>query len=346
MTMNAFQNYGWSQTMTSNSTSITHSLNIKQQSGYVLIQILLIFALVSTIMAHLLYGQEVALERSERLADELQHQEWLLAGETTLLAMMKNNDALQYGEDLALVEETDPANLFYSYDDVRDPDAPAATIVFKVDDLSGRFNLNWLYQHEDNPNAAQYKEAFERLLGHEDVSVNSSLASELYDFIDSENNTADNTYRSLETPYLSSQNQLAHTSELLLLKSMTLEDYKKLLPVVTVANFDQPLNVLMAKSAVIQSLHPEFNEEIIENIRSAAEKEDFNILLEDELMSELKPSIGEDGLNILPVLASVSSMFEGLVTVQLETRVMHLKSILYKNDNGKMRVLNRTFSDN
>ena len=89
----------------------------RRQQGYVLIQVLLIFALLSVLLANLLYNQQVANERSLRLVDEFQFRQWALSGEQYGKGVLLTADQAKNTKEEAwyATEEFGPIDLYYEF---------------------------------------------------------------------------------------------------------------------------------------------------------------------------------------------------------------------------------------
>lgn len=146
------------------------------------------------------------------------------------------------------------------------------TVSGQVKDESGKINLNRLVdttnqtsQHIMAWRTAQITRLFSLL------EVNPERVDAIIDWIDpgSETRTygAENDfYQFLDPPYSAHNGPMETLQELLLIKGISMEEYQKIVPYLTVYTEDGKLNVNTADSMVLQSVHPSITEENAERI--------------------------------------------------------------------------------
>jgi general secretion pathway protein K len=139
---------------------------------------------------------------------------------------------------------------------------PGVTLEASLEDLQGRFNLNWLVA-SSGPNAGKPDpvavDSFKWLL--ELVQVDPKWADMLVDWIDRDSLTQnqgaeDGTYLGQTPPYLAANQYITSTSELLALPGFGHENYAKLAPYIAALPPDTKLNICSAKDKVLDAFNP------------------------------------------------------------------------------------------
>jgi general secretion pathway protein K len=166
---------------------------------------------------------------------------------------------------------------------------PGVTLEASLEDMQGRFNLNWLVdyssspfggnngQNGTNPNGpvipnglgnnaipgltggtpnAGAVRAFNKLL--EMLNIDPKWTDMLVDWIDSDNNpqtqgAEDSAYLGQTPPYLAANRYLTSTSELLALPKFGRENFAKLAPFISALPPTMPLNVCTASAQVLDA---------------------------------------------------------------------------------------------
>ena len=138
-------------------------------------------------------------------------------------------------------------------------------------DLQGRFNLNNL-GGGDNATFERYRGHFERLFAQVDAGDNfqaRALAAAIRDWIDADQEPTgfegaeDNEYLGLAQPYRAANQPMASLSELLLVKGMSPDIYRKLQPhLATLPAMGTAINVNTATPEVLLSIDPQPSPEL------------------------------------------------------------------------------------
>lgn len=244
---------------------------MRRQRGVALITVLLVVAIVTVVCAGLIARQQLAIRASSNQAQARQALHYALGGEALAQGILLRDlqaagSAPGQGVDHPLEAWARPLPTF---------PIDAGEISVRIEDLSGRFNLNSLVQGAaggepggqanggqppgpatDNTAAV---EQFQRLLLNLGIAQ-PAYANRLLDWLDrqperaGENGAEDNDYLLAEPPYRTGDRRLEDVSELRLLLGMTEADYRLLLPHVSVLPADAPLNVNTAGAMVLSSL--------------------------------------------------------------------------------------------
>jgi general secretion pathway protein K len=155
---------------------------------------------------------------------------------------------------------------------------PGVTVEPSLEDMQGRFNLNWLVDYGSSPfggsqtpgntnpggipgatvatpNAGAVK-AFNKLL--EMLGIDIKWTDMLVDWIDSDNmpqpqGAEDSLYLGQNPPYLAANRYLTSTSELLALPGFGRENFAKLAPYITALPPATPLNLCTAPALVLDA---------------------------------------------------------------------------------------------
>ena len=138
---------------------------------------------------------------------------------------------------------------------------PGVTLEANLEDMQGRFNLNWLVGYtgtntgKPEPVAV---DAFKRLL--ELVKVDPKWADLMVDWIDRDNlpqsqGGEDSLYMGQNPPYLAANEYITSTSELLALPGFGRENYAKLAPYIAALPPDSALNLCTAKGQVLDAFN-------------------------------------------------------------------------------------------
>ena len=139
---------------------------------------------------------------------------------------------------------------------------PGVTLEANLEDMQGRFNLNWLVGFtgvtagKPDPIAL---EAFRTLL--QLTNVDPKWADMMVDWIDPDNQpqtqgAEDSAYMGQNPPYLAANQYITSTTELLALPGFGRENYEKLAPYISALPPDSTLNICTAKDKVLDAFNP------------------------------------------------------------------------------------------
>jgi len=202
----------------------------------------------------------------------------------------------------------------------------------KVEDLQGRFNLNSVL----DPLQA---ERFARLCLA--LNVDPDFIPALQDWIDGdtevrEYGAEDETYTRMEPPYRAANGFLADTSELLLVRGVSVQEYNALTFYISALPAGSAINVNTASPQLLQSLAHDVAVPDIERIigiRAGAPYQDIDYFVADEAFA---------GREISDEYLSVGSQYFLLTAdVMLGDAPLTLQSVLYRTPEGKMTVIKR-----
>ena len=227
---------------------------------------------------------------------------------------------------------------------------PGVMLDVSLEDVSGRFNINRLYDESTGkPNKAAVA-AFVNLL--EIVQIETKWAGYILDWIDpdtqptSPDGAEDSVYLGQDPPYLVPNKYITSTSELLALPGFGRERYLKLAPYITALPPDVVVNVCTASGAVLDafmggsqrtfSIDPQTLEKNREGAGGCFPKlqTDYASAFADkatftQVQGELKES---------------SRYFRLTSHVTIGSAEFNLYSLLYQENTGNVRPIQRSFS--
>ena len=317
-----------------------------RQKGAALIIVLLLFAVLVALAVEVMYRLDHFRTRTGNLLSWDQRYQYAIAAET--LAIQALIDDL----------ENDRNNGSLTDDCVSDrwgvalPPMPyeQAMLNASVQDLQGRFNINWLVtpqppNYERNPDAiARLEQLLAVLLP--DPSRASVLSMEMADWIDTNNlvdgidGAEDGEYRDRRTPNLPA----AHESEMRALRSFALEEglpdlfwsHLTALPALTRLNVNTAPAVVL--DAVLSSTVGNAGTQAIIQQREQAAIDSVSTLMQTAPFNTLEA----DQRTALEDLLSVNSeFFQVMVDVTTDSGVSRLVSRIYRPDSAETVVFSR-----
>ena len=309
---------------------------MKAQRGVALITVLLVVAVVTVVCASMIARQQLSIRATSNQLQARQAWHYALGGEALAQSILRR--------DLRATRESGAAQA--PVDHLFEPWAlpqPAfeieqGRIQIRIEDLAGRFNLNSLVQNQQPSAAAQAQ--FRRLLLRLDITE--PYAERLVDWLDAdqqpsgEQGAEDNAYLLLDPPYRTAGRSLGDLSELRLLLDMREEDFQRLAPYVSALPADVPLNVNTASALVLSTLSDNLSLSIGQAMVQARRGGGFR-----EIATFLaQPAMS--GIDLKGTSLAVSSQyFQAVSDVRLGDRRLALVSLLQREDDGEVRVLQR-----
>ena len=211
------------------------------------------------------------------------------------------------------------------------------TIIGKLEDLQGRFNLNNLVKSDgtENPLARQQ---FERLLTV--LQIDPGLAGAVVDWLDADNELRfptggeDVTYAGADPPYRAANTMITSASELMAVSGFKREIYSALAPYVTALPIGTKLNVNTASAVVLASLSDDIDISTAEGLVQ---------LRNDVAFVDITKTF--EGLvdpMVLKQIDGVSQHFLLTATVTLGTNQLTMRSVLQRDASGVTRSLFRS----
>ncbi len=235
---------------------------MKRQNGMALITVLSVLAVVSVITTSLLAWQHTAMQQTTLRLQTSQSMDYLQAmedwAEAVLLRDLSKGAVDSLDESWAL--------------NLAPVEVDRGLITGHLEDLQGRFNLNNLlvkgkYQAEEGRRLQRLMKLI-GVDGHTALEVTNAVRDWM-DADQSENfpgGAEDYYYLNLSPPYRTADRPFISATELLLVKGMTEELWRKLNPHITALPGYRPVNVNTASKAVLQSLADDMDEKLAEDI--------------------------------------------------------------------------------
>ena len=204
----------------------------------------------------------------------------------------------------------------------------------RIQDLQGRFNLNSIL----DPLQA---DRFYRLC--QALNVEPDFIPALQDWIDEDTEVRDNgaedeSYTVMSPPYRTANHFLTETSELLLVKGVSVEDYNSLMLYISALPGDGFINVNTASPQLLQSLTHDVAPADAEKIvlrRAETPYPDIDRFVEEDVFAGKE--ISEENLGV------ISQYFLLTVDVMLGDSTLTLQSVLYRTAEGRITVKQRRF---
>ncbi len=308
----------------------------RQQRGMALIMVLLAMALVIMLTAGMTQQQSVRVFRAGHYLAQQQGYSVALGAEAFAQQILFK-DYEQDKDDGTLVDSPDEPWSQYSAILPLDDQGVAEV---QIDDLSGRINLNDLVSSSGDVDAIT-RARLERLL--QVLDIDAVKVDALIDWLDSNDETVsasgaeDGLYLVQQPSYRAANQKFTSVSELLLILGMTDEDYRKLRPhVAALPVSGLGINVNMATTAVLQSLHERLTQSQAEAILAKVKEERFEEMADFLALPEFA------GLGMKADRLSLNSRFFDVVSrITFDNRTVNLVSTLYRSSDGKFEVVAR-----
>ncbi|TXR53502.1 type II secretion system minor pseudopilin GspK [Reinekea thalattae] len=302
-----------------------------KQGGFVLIQVMLVFAILIIVAAKMQYEQRIQIERVSQQLFVSQAQSYIESAED--VAMVGLYVDSQYSTTDHLYELWNTTNSIF-------PPSPGWLLSSQLHDLQGRFNVNWLAQ--SSPDRDSSLKALQRLLLL--LELEEDIAEELYNWFSSESDSS-LSYAYEQPAYAASKREMADLSELLLLKAVSFDGYQTLTPYLSALPADSSLNINTAPALVIQSIAAFIDESSAEGLVESRGEEGFSSV--DDFLSASIFRQNNDTSKYLNQLSVSSSWFELYSEASYGSRLLNCTTLLYRdNDSGQATVFGRNQSLN
>jgi general secretion pathway protein K len=299
-----------------------------RQRGVAVLTAMLIVAIGTIIAVNLMWQSTLDLRRTESA----------LAADQGLMFMQ---GAEAWAADILrqdLVDSPSSDNLSEPWATQLPPlPVDGGTIIGKLEDLQGRFNLNNLIKPDgtDNPLAVAQ---FERLLVL--LQIDPALAGAVSDWLDPDSNLRfpsggeDVTYAGADPPYRAANSMITSPSELMAVSGFNREIYAKLAPYVTALPIGTKLNVNTASAIVLASLDPNLDISAGEGL--VEQRADGAFVDIDKTFEKLVDP------KVLREIDGVSQHFLLTATVTLGTNQLTMRAVLQRDASGVTRALFRS----
>jgi general secretion pathway protein K len=306
-----------------------------QQQGVALITAVLIVALVTAVSVAMASRQQVDIRRSANIFSNDQAYLFTLGAEDYA------RNVLEWDADPAKGGNPDVDHPGENWAKEVVVPVEGAMLKGSVQDMQGRFNLNALVKkngQEENPvMVARFKRLL-KLLG-----LDQGIADAVVDWIDVDNNPrpgfggAEEEYYMLQDPpYRAANGPMVSSSELLLIKGVDDEAYRKLAPfVATLPDAETAINVNTAPPEVLATLGDNMTVEMGKDLVEARPESGFDNISQQFSPLINDPTYKEDFLGVK------SSYFLVDAVAEFDKSTARLHSLLARED-GKVRVMMRS----
>lgn len=303
-------------------------MTARSQNGVALISILLVVALVTALMYHLMTQQSFVVAQTRQVIRADQSLAYALGAEAYARQILF--DDWNRPESRLLDTLTEPWAV---------PSVPfeieAGTLELSIEDLDRRFNLNALAGEGSSKNLTRFK----TLLGS--LGMDPVVADAWRDWVDADGEAAgfgaeDGAYLVATPPFRTANQPAGGTSELALLSLLDADQLARLLPYVTaLPTTTLKINVNTANAPSLEALSSRVSPSQIETlVQSDRHYEDVSVLLAE--VPELSDSVD--------AMAVVSSYFEIHARAEIDGYRTELTSEVYRDPtSGRITLLSRDF---
>jgi general secretion pathway protein K len=219
------------------------------------------------------------------------------------------------------------------------------SVVGRLEDMQGRFNLNNLVNADGTKNPVAYAQ-FQRLL--ERLQLEPKWASLVLDWIDPDtladgvDGAEDGVYTGQSPPYRTANAPITSTSELLALPGFGVERYRKLAPYVAALPVDTPLNTCTAPGLVLDTVAPGITQFSTDAKQLLANRQKGCF----PTVADVKVAAQQAGMDAAEAdalkLSESSKWFRATTLVSIGTTQLTLYSLLERNPGGYARVVLRS----
>jgi general secretion pathway protein K len=286
---------------------------MRRENGIALLQVLLIFALLSIVVAKLQVGQRLNVERA---------QQSLFYSQAT--ALLDSAEAIAR-VGLLLDEQNSDTDHLYELWNVSEGvfplTEPKGLLETELNDLQGRFNINWLSMESSFRETALV--SFKQLLTI--LGSNTEIADELYLWFDQDSG-ADYFYLDKVPSYAPSYRPMADITELHLLNAVDQKEFDLLAPYISSLPATSALNINTAPVEVLQSIAAFIDQDTANKIINDRGEEGFDSV--DEIKKYPVFTINKDKKLNIPDLTVSSQWFELYTAVTIEEKTLSQSSLL------------------
>jgi general secretion pathway protein K len=290
------------------------SSNPRRQRGLALLMAMLIVVIGTTVAVSIVHGEKFAIRKSGHIH---------LMDRAALYAIGLEDWARIYLREDRKESEVDSLDEFWA---TGIPGLPieGGYLAGYIEDEQGRFNLNSL------PDSEIALNRFKRLC--DNLDVDDTFIPALMDWIDEDFDIRypDGMEENYEN-YRVANREMADISELLLVQNVTPEIYEKLKPHITALPVTSTLNVNTMSEVVFQSLAPDLD---VSDFIEQRESEAYESVA--QFVERLQVPVEVEGLSV------DSRYFRAHGQVVQGEQIYNLTSLIYRDEEGKTRVMNRT----
>ncbi|MFQ3230681.1 type II secretion system minor pseudopilin GspK [Reinekea sp.] len=284
-----------------------------KQKGIALLQVLLIFALLSIVAVNLQLNQRLNIERALQSLFYSQATVMLDSAETiakvVLILDEQNSQTDHLYERWNVTEGIFPLT------------EPKALLETELNDLQGRFNVNWLSMD------CKFRES--ALVGLKQlltlIGSDPEIADELYMWFDQDSG-AEYLYLDKLPTYSPSFQPIADISELNLLNAIEPDTYKEIAPYLSALPANSALNINTAPVEILQIVAPFIDLETANKMVTDRGEDGFKNI--EDFKKYPVFTINQDKSVNIPELTVSSQWFELYTSVTIEDKALTQASLL------------------
>ncbi|MCL6271147.1 type II secretion system minor pseudopilin GspK [Sansalvadorimonas sp. 2012CJ34-2] len=306
---------------------------VSHQRGVALIFVMVIFALVTVMASRIITNLHLNTEKNARHLQYLQARHYALGAENYIAALLEEDAVKDKQENRQIDHWNEP----WAADELNLETEDGDITILTLDD-QGRFNLN-LLAGKDNKEKLKMLERL--LVAH---NIDARLAYRIRDWVD-ENQDAlpggaeDNNYLLLTPPYRTGDTLLASVSELRLMEILSLDDFNKLVPLVSVLPDETAgINMNTVSAGVLRALNERISEADAKGFVNSRPKDGYAELKEVKDLPLLKNKLSKQ---VEGFLALKSSYYSVYTRARYRDITYYLHSRLVRNAEGKVTVISR-----
>ena len=229
---------------------------LRRQRGTILITVMLLFAIGAYMATEISYRQKVDIQRSASIFAQAQAYEYVLGAEE--IARFALREDLKKDKDKKILRDNIKEDWGTSLAQVVD----GGTIEGSIEDLQGRFNLNWLLNSEkaQQDKLKSYLAALMAKLKIPKAGPASAVVEQIIDYVDENSDPTfpdgkdDQELMLEDTPRRAAGRLFTDVSELYLIPALDPKEVEILAPYVTALPLSVGLNLNTAKPEVLESI--------------------------------------------------------------------------------------------
>ncbi|HRX91022.1 MAG TPA: type II secretion system minor pseudopilin GspK [Steroidobacteraceae bacterium] len=313
------------------------------QRGIALLTAIVLFAIATVLAATITYNKAMAARRAAATFALDQALQAGLAAEALASLALETSAKNNSSQTLP----TQPWAQTFGPVEIEDT---GVWVAGQLEDLQSRFNLNSLVVFDQAANAfvadpGTMKE-FQQLL--QSLDLEAKWANLIVDWIDTDiapngpDGGEDSLYLTQTPAYRPPNTFITSSSELLALPGFGPERYAKLAPFVTALPNDSKVNICTAWGVVLDAVRADGQDEFKSN--DPTPNRDRNCFPErTAFLSGLRSADPQDKARVDSRIDENSSYFLLTSTVRIGTTEFVLYSVLFREQSGQVRALQRTF---
>ena len=303
--------------------------------GVALIFVLLIFAMITIMATRIITDLQVNTEKTTRQIQYLQAKHYAIGAEQ-FVAVLLEEDAEKDKQTKRIIDHWHEP--WADNEKVLETEDGEITIM-TLDD-QGRFNLNMLAGKSNKSDKEKLNMLIRLLVAN---GLEAQLAYRIQDWVDENQEplpggAEDNTYLLLDQPYRTGDTAIVSVSELRLMDILSIEDFEKILPLVSVLPVGDGINMNTVSAAVLRSLDQRISDADAKGFVDSRSKDGFAQMKEVKDHPMLFKKLTKEVENLLGLKSSFFSVY---TKARYRDMTYYLHSRLARDATGKVTVISR-----